>query len=131
MPNCAHPIRQPETSKRHCSPCLLWVISGPNALALTTSAISHKRTLSPEYSRAYSDRGNALLVLGQCDQALEDYCQAIRLNPDHAPTVGRRGALYERLGFVDQALADYRTMNGLGARPAWLEDKLGEYGLLE
>ena len=54
-----------------------------------------------------------------------------RLNPDHAPTFGRRGTLYERLGFVDQALADYRTMNGLGARPAWLEDKLGEYGLLE
>ena len=70
-------------------------------------------------------------MLGQFDQALEDYCQAIRLNPDHAPTVGRRGALYERLGFVDQALADYQTMYGPGARPAWLEDKLGEYGLLE
>ena len=87
--------------------------------------------LRPDYGRAYSDRGNALLVLGQFDQALEDYDQAIRLNPDHATTFGRRGALYERLGFVDQALADYHKMYNLGARPAWLEDKLGEYGVLE
>jgi tetratricopeptide (TPR) repeat protein len=56
---------------------------------------------------ALNDRGNAYEVVGEYDRAIEDYGQAILLNPSYAPAYyNRAGVYYAKLDF-DRAIEDY------------------------
>src|SRR5262244_2799181 len=44
---------------------------------------------------------------GQPDRVIEDYNQAIRLNPNHANAFSNRGATYARKGDYDRAIENY------------------------
>ena len=54
----------------------------------------------PEYARDYNNRGIAYRPLGQDERAIEDYNEAIRLNPQNPLPYTNRGVAYGRLGTV-------------------------------
>ena len=56
---------------------------------------------------AFNGRGNGHAGKGQPDRALEDYDQAIRLNPSYAEPHYNRGNVYLATGQYDRAIEDY------------------------
>src|SRR5215831_8433486 len=56
---------------------------------------------------AFYKRANGYYERGQYDRAIEDYNQAIRLNPNHANAFSNRGATYARKGEYDRAIENY------------------------
>ena len=54
----------------------------------------------PEYAAAYNNRGIAYRSLGQQERAIEDYNEALRLNPQNLLPYTNRGAANSRLGTV-------------------------------
>jgi tetratricopeptide (TPR) repeat protein len=56
---------------------------------------------------AFNNRGVAHRIKGEYDQALQDYEQAIRLNPNSASHYNNRGILYRMKHDYDRAIADY------------------------
>ena len=75
--------------------------------------------LAPNLPLAYSRRGDAFYQLEQKDRALEDYRQAIKLDPSHAPAYNGRGLVYYyNQGKPEQALADFNQAIELDPRYA-------------
>jgi tetratricopeptide (TPR) repeat protein len=57
---------------------------------------------------AYTNRGWAYDALGQLQRAIEDYNEAIRLNPEKASLAyANRGLAYANLGQLQRAIADF------------------------
>ena len=56
---------------------------------------------------AFDNRGVAYRLKGEYDHALQDYNQAIRLNPDNANAYNNRGIIYRIKSDYDRAIADY------------------------
>jgi tetratricopeptide (TPR) repeat protein len=56
---------------------------------------------------AFNNRGVARRLQGEYDLALQDYNEAIRLNPTSAAQFNNRGVIYRIKGNYDQAIADY------------------------
>ncbi len=54
----------------------------------------------PEYAAAYNNRGIVYRSLGQHERAIEDYNEAIRLNPQNPLPYTNRGVAYGGLGTV-------------------------------
>jgi tetratricopeptide (TPR) repeat protein len=61
----------------------------------------------PGYVRGYIERGRAYQKLGQFDQSLSDYQQALILKPGYWYAIYNRGRLYDDMGRSDEALRDY------------------------
>lgn len=55
----------------------------------------------------FSNRGNRYAALGEHSKALEDYSQALELNPKYATAFYNRGIEYAALGEQQKALEDY------------------------
>ena len=72
------------------------------------SAVIQARQDSPRrLAAAYNNRGFAHKFKGDFDRALEDYDQAILLNPSYANAYNNRGVIYRLKGENDRAIADY------------------------
>jgi tetratricopeptide (TPR) repeat protein len=56
---------------------------------------------------AFNNRGVAHKFKGEYDRALEDYDQAILLNPSFASAYNNRGVIYRLKGEYDRAIRDY------------------------
>lgn len=78
----------------------------------------------------YTNRGLAYGKKGQFDRAIQDYDQALRLNPRHPNAYVNRGVSYERKGQHDRALQDYKRANAMGNRSSWLLKKLRSLGVV-
>jgi tetratricopeptide (TPR) repeat protein len=68
----------------------------------------------PELYRAFTLRGNAFSARGgynhdsaNCDLAITDYTEAIRLDPNYAYAFAGRGYAYNKKGYYDDAITDY------------------------
>lgn len=72
----------------------------------------------PNIEMAYSNRGNAYWKEENYLAALEDYNQALALNPYVYGTLSNRGAVYLRLGQPQLALADFNRAIELNPRMA-------------
>ena len=69
-----------------------------------------QRSLEPNFPRAYANRGMIFTYSGKPDKAIEDFTQAIRLNPaDPFPYHGRATA-YQVQGKFDAAIEDFSTV---------------------
>ena len=62
---------------------------------------------APEAAQAYYSRGRVHAARGECDQAIADYIQAIRLQPEAAEYHRYRAKVHAQNGDPDQAIADY------------------------
>ncbi len=58
-------------------------------------------------AHAFNTRGVANAILGNIKNAVDDYNEAIRLNPDLRVALLNRGDLYEKQGKLKDALADF------------------------
>src|SRR5215468_10086473 len=66
-----------------------------------------RRSLSPSLDMAYSNRGNAYSNKGELEHAIQDYDQAIRLNPKDVMSYDNRGLAHTRKGDLDRAILDF------------------------
>ena len=55
----------------------------------------------------YDNRGFAKYVLGQYEEAINDYDKAIELRPDYAPVYKNRGNAKAELGRYEEAITDF------------------------
>ena len=61
----------------------------------------------PPNHRAYNNRGNAYMAMGQPASAIKDYDKAIDLKPSDARAYSGRGSAYSALGRYHEAMRDY------------------------
>lgn len=79
---------------------------------------------------AYSNRGNSFLRRGQNDKAIQDYDQAIGLDPRLADAYRNRGAAWFNLSAYDKALPDYEIAIRLDPRePGGYADRCSVYAM--
>lgn len=73
------------------------------ALSCANEEIRHPE----KRARGHGLRGYALYRKGMYREAIQDYCQAIRLSPNNGVLYRLRGKSYAALGFYAQAITDY------------------------
>ena len=66
---------------------------------------------------AYNNRGMTYLDLRAIRMAIEDFDEAIRLDPQFAIAYYNRGVSYQRLGKTKEAERDYAKARELGYDP--------------
>ena len=57
--------------------------------------------------KAYINRGVAYRILGQYERAIQDYDEAIGVDPQYEAAYNNRGMAYWRLGQHERAIQDY------------------------
>ena len=72
-----------------------------------TQAIESGQLSGRGLAFAFYKRANAYYEKGEYDRAIEDYDQAIRLNPKHPDAFSNRGVAYARKGDYDRAIENY------------------------
>jgi tetratricopeptide (TPR) repeat protein len=72
-----------------------------------TAVIQSNREPGKKLATAFDNRGVAYKLKGEYDRALQDYEQAIRLNPVNANAFNNRGIVYRIKGEYDLAIGDY------------------------
>ena len=83
---------------------LTWLKANTTAPSKTTI----KRSSSiRNFAGAFNNRGVAYVHKEQYDRAIQDYDQAIRLNPNFASAFNNRGFAYSRNSQYDRAIQDY------------------------
>lgn len=60
-----------------------------------------------DLATAFKNRGNAYDDKGRYDRALEDYDQAVTINPHDADALNNRGTTHSAMGHYDLAIRDY------------------------
>ena len=72
-----------------------------------TALIQSSQNNPEDLATAYIDRGNGYQDSGEYDRAIQDYDQAILLEPDSALAYYDRGNAHDSKGEYDRAIADY------------------------
>ncbi len=72
-----------------------------------TAAIGSGQWQGKELAPVYSNRGNAYFNLGEYRRAIQDYDQALRLDPGYAVAYYNRGKAYTELRVHRRAIQDY------------------------
>ncbi|BDA71613.1 hypothetical protein CAL7716_057790 [Calothrix sp. PCC 7716] len=82
------------------------IILPPSPLEISTQA--HNSTLSNQTKNAkfYNSEGLKKFKAGDYVRAIEDYTQAIKINPNHADAYSNRGLAYNNLGDYQAAIYD-------------------------
>ncbi len=55
----------------------------------------------------YYSRGLAYYKIGQYDEAISDFTEALKLKPKHADIYYSRGLAYNKIGQYDKAISDF------------------------
>jgi tetratricopeptide (TPR) repeat protein len=66
----------------------------------------HKQCHGWEYSHAFNNRGFAYADLKQFEKAIQDYNQAIELDPEYTYAFNNRGLAYADLKQFEKAIQD-------------------------
>jgi len=77
------------------------------AIQRFTLAIDSGDLPHPDLFFAFNNRGNAHAARHDYDRALQDYDEALRLNPKFAGAMRNRGIVYTRKGDYDRAIRDF------------------------
>ena len=76
-------------------------------IALDQAKIYLRRSLAKCYAIGYHARGLAYRRKGAYDEAIADFTEALRLNPERDVIYHARGLAYAEKGAYDEAIADY------------------------
>jgi tetratricopeptide (TPR) repeat protein len=76
---------------------------------LALNSFKHVSLLAPNDFNAYYHRGMCELHLNNPDDAIKNFTQTIRLNPQYAAALLCRGAGYHLLGRFEEAIKDFQT----------------------
>jgi tetratricopeptide (TPR) repeat protein len=77
-------------------------------------------------SFAWNNRGNGRKNNEDYDRAIEDYTEALRLNPNDAEAYNNRGVAYRHKGDYDRAIADYEAALRINPNFAAARDNLAQ-----
>jgi len=72
-----------------------------------TAVIRSGRQTPDNLARAFFNRGRAWAEKGQYDRAIQDFDEAIRLDPNYPDAFNNRGVAWSGKGQVDRAIADF------------------------
>ena len=89
------------------------------AVEMFTSLLSQVEITSENRSVALSWRGDNYRLLSLFEEALEDFNQAIRLNPKNDWAIGSRGETFQAMEWYDQALSDFNQALELNPKLIW------------
>ena len=89
--------------------CVLLCIGCGQGHRSTESA----RLLADGYRNPYFDRGNIYIEKKEYDKAIEQYRQALRLEPDSAIIHAALGWAYYNVGMLDAAIIEAEEVNRL------------------
>jgi lipoprotein NlpI len=82
-------------------------IAWDTQIAGCTAAIQSGRWQGKDLAWAFNNRANAYDRTGQTDRAIQDYNQAIRLDPNYAAAFNNRANAYREKTEFDRAIQDY------------------------
>ena len=103
IPCVAEPKKdEPSNEWRTCAKA-----EGEEAIAACTALITSGRYQGRNLAILYINRGSILHSKGNYDRALEDYSQAIELDPKYALAFVNRGIVYGNMGDFDRAIENY------------------------
>jgi tetratricopeptide (TPR) repeat protein len=98
-------LAQTPQERRHCE--------GEDAatvdqrIAACSAVIKPGRDKGEKLAEAFNNRGIAYRFKGDFDRAIQDYGQAIRLNPKSSAAFNNRGVAHDQKGEYERAVADY------------------------
>ena len=81
--------------------------SGDAAIAACGRAIASRKFKGIDLAQLYYNRGVEYAAKGECDRAIADYNQSIRLDPKYVLAYNKRGDCFTRQGSNFRALEDY------------------------
>jgi tetratricopeptide (TPR) repeat protein len=112
---------------RDWTPC----INGPHGeekIAACTNLIASGKLSGGDLARAYMLRGTSYAILtGDCDRAIPDYTESIKLDPNNVIAHAIRGACLVRKGNFDRALADLNEARRLNSNHVNTRNSFGFY----
>jgi Flp pilus assembly protein TadD len=73
-----------------------------------------RMAVNPKLAEIWENRGRVWFNKGDLKRALEDFDQALQLNPRFVDALAGRGATYLRLGRVAEAERDFARCRELG-----------------
>lgn len=77
------------------------------AFDLCTRAIQSGALSGTGLALTFNNRGNAYQSKGEYQRAIQDYDEALRIDPDSALAFNNRGSAFQHMGDYDRALQDY------------------------
>lgn len=103
-----------QDSRRHWERCENEdKVFAPDLQIGSCTALVQAGGTAAQMSAALNNRGNAYSDKGQFDRAIQDYDQAIRLDPNNGLAFCNRGSAHHRQGRFDLAIQDYGQAIGL------------------
>jgi tetratricopeptide (TPR) repeat protein len=82
--------------------------------------------LDPNFTSAYSSRGETYRKKGQYDAVISDCNEAVRLDLNNTWAYGICGRVYKQLGQKNQAIQDFEKALNLDANLDWVKQELEE-----
>ena len=104
-------------SQRSVTPIGAWFITSGGVICWPGQDYDKALSLDPRSPVLLSNRGENYLDSGQYQRAIEDFNQAIALDPDFAPPYINRAVAYYFLKRYDEAWAGVRQFRQRGGQP--------------
>src|SRR5262252_9553802 len=81
--------------------------TAPQRIDSCSAVIKAGRNKGEQLAEIFNNRGLGYRLNGDIDRAIQDYAQAIKLNPKFAAAFNNRGVAHDHKGEYDRAIQDF------------------------